>query len=74
MAATEKGHLTDVAVKSSLKPFTPVELFWQPEVILDFHSNDLKFEALDKNSNVYYDKWTIFSVGGGVLANKEMKT
>jgi len=72
LAATGKGHLTDVAIKSSLEPFAPVEFIWLPEIVLDFHPNGMKFEALDSNNKVF-DEWTIFSVGGGALANENMK-
>ncbi len=72
LAATGKGHLTDVAIKSSLEPFAPVELIWAPEIMLPFHPNGMKYEALDENGNIT-NHWTIFSVGGGALANEEMK-
>jgi L-serine dehydratase len=72
LAATGKGHLTDVAIKTSLEPYAPVELIWLPEIVLPFHPNGMKFEALGKNGNPT-NEWTIFSVGGGALANEEMK-
>jgi len=72
LAATGKGHLTDEAINSSLQAFAPVELIWLPEIILSFHPNGMKFEALDKDDAVS-DEWTVFSVGGGALANEAMK-
>ena len=72
MAATGKGHLTDVAIESSLTPFAPVEFIWTPDIVLPFHPNGMKYEALDIQNNVL-DEWTIFSVGGGALANEDMK-
>ena len=72
MAATGKGHLTDVAILSSLESFAPVEFVWQPEIVLPFHPNGMKYEALDNQNNLL-NEWTIFSVGGGALANEEMK-
>jgi len=72
LAATGKGHLTDVAIKNSMESFAPVELVWFPEIILPFHPNGMKYESLDKNGCVT-DKWTIFSVGGGALANEDIK-
>jgi len=71
LAATGKGHLTDVAVKNSLQPIAPVELVWQPNIILPFHPNGMKYEALDQHNTVF-DEWTVFSVGGGALANEQM--
>lgn len=72
LAATGKGHLTDVAIIDSLEPIAPVKIVWLPEVFLQFHPNGMKFEALNKEDNVL-NEWTIFSVGGGALANEEMK-
>ena len=72
LAATGKGHLTDVAIKSSMESIAAVEFIWSPEIVLPFHTNGMKYEALDKNGNVT-DEWTVFSVGGGALANEKMK-
>jgi L-serine dehydratase len=69
LAATGKGHLTDVAIKSSIEPFAPVTIHWLPEVILPFHPNGMKFQAVDTNGNTT-DEWIIYSVGGGALANE----
>ncbi len=35
-----------------------------PEFIHPYHTNGMKFEALDENGNVLKD-WLVFSVGGG---------
>lgn len=69
LAATGKGHLTDVAILESLTPTAPTEIIWKPEVFLPFHPNGMMFEALDTNGNVT-DTDTIFSVGGGQLARE----
>ena len=69
LAATGKGHLTHSAILSVLEPLAPTEIVWKADVVLDFHPNGMLFEAL-KGGEVY-DKWTIFSVGGGSLANEE---
>jgi L-serine dehydratase len=71
LAATGKGHLTDVAILRSLEPVAPVELIWMPEVFLPFHPNGMKYESIDKQGNKT-DEWTVFSVGGGALANEDM--
>ena len=67
LAATGKGHLTDMAIESVLQPAAPTEIVWQPDVVLAFHPNGMRFEAL--RSGQVYDEWVIYSVGGGALAN-----
>lgn len=68
LAATGKGHFTDKAILDSLAP-KEVELVWKPETFLPFHNNAMLFEALD-NSGGLIDKWEIYSVGGGNLADQ----
>lgn len=68
LAATGKGHFTDKAIIDSLAP-VEVELVWKPETFLPFHNNAMLFEALDINADVV-DKWEIYSVGGGNLADQ----
>ncbi len=70
LAATGKGHLTDVAVMHTLKP-TPTEIIWKPEVYLPFHPNAMTFEAYQGDSKT--DEWTIYSIGGGDLADEDTK-
>ena len=65
LAATGKGHLTDVAIIQTLKP-KPTELIWKPNIFLPFHPNGLDFEALGCNDEVI-DKWRVYSVGGGTI-------
>ena len=69
LAATGKGHLTHSAILSVLEPIAPTEIVWRTDIVLDFHPNGMLFEAL--RGNEVYDSWTIFSVGGGSLANEE---
>ncbi len=69
LAATGKGHLTDVAILDVLTPAAPTELVWEPSTFLPFHSNGMKFEALNSDNNPV-DEWMIYSVGGGALANE----
>lgn len=66
LAATGKGHLTDVAIENTLKP-VPSEIVWMPGTVLSFHPNGMKFEALDENGKTIND-WVVFSIGGGELA------
>ncbi len=68
LAATGKGHFTDKAILDSLAP-KEVELVWKPETFLPFHNNAMLFEALDAAGSVI-DKWEIYSVGGGNLADQ----
>ncbi|MDR1459897.1 MAG: L-serine ammonia-lyase [Bacteroidales bacterium] len=72
LAATGKGHLTDVAIKSSLGTKAVIEFIWQPYVILPFHPNGMKYEAFDEH-DILIKEWTIFSIGGGALANEDFK-
>jgi L-serine dehydratase len=67
LAATGKGHLTDVAINDVLSPTAPVNIIWKPEVFLPFHPNGMKFEALDGTGKVY-DSWIVYSIGGGALS------
>ena len=67
LAATGKGHMTDVAINEVLAPTAPVTISWQPGVFLPFHPNGMKFAAIDGNHNVT-DEWTVYSIGGGALS------
>ena len=46
LAATGRGHLTDVAIRSVLEPLAPVEFVWKPTVFLPFHPNGMLFEGI----------------------------
>ena len=69
LAATGRGHLTDQAILDILKPHGMVELVWEPSIFKPFHPNGMRFEALADDSNVV-DDWTVYSVGGGALAEE----
>lgn len=69
LAATGKGHMTDVAIIDTLRPHAPLDLLWEPEIFLPFHPNGMLFKSKDENGNVT-DEWTVFSVGGGALAEE----
>ena len=69
LAATGKGHMTDTAIIDTLKPHAPLNLIWEPEVFLPFHPNGMLFKSKDENGKVT-DEWTVFSVGGGALAEE----
>jgi L-serine dehydratase len=68
LAATGKGHLTDVAIYDVLRPYGEVELVWEPSIFKPFHPNGMRFEALVGGEVV--DDWTVYSVGGGALAEE----
>ena len=68
LAATGKGHLTDFIIIKTLAP-KEVEVVWEPEVVKEFHTNGMKFEALDADKNITAE-WTVFSIGGGSLAEE----
>ena len=69
LAATGKGHMTDKAILDVLTPIAPTHIIWQPKVFLPFHPNGMLFEAYDAAGNKQ-DDWTIYSIGGGTLANE----
>lgn len=73
LAATGKGHFTDVAILSILEPVAPTEIIWLPKIVLPFHTNGMLFEAIDKDGKVI-DSWTVFSIGGGNIANEELNS
>ena len=68
LAATGKGHLTDVAIYDVLTPYGEVDLVWEPSVFKPFHPNGMRFEAIVDGGVV--DDWTVYSVGGGALAEE----
>lgn len=69
LAATGRGHMTDVAVSEPFAP-TPVELLWQPEQLLPRHPNGVRFEALDEAGTVIASR-AVYSVGGGALLDED---
>ncbi len=69
LAATGRGHMTDVAINDVLEPHAMVEILWQPHIFFPFHPNGMTFKAFDDNKKKL-DEWTVFSVGGGALAEE----
>ncbi|MFT4223550.1 L-serine ammonia-lyase, iron-sulfur-dependent, subunit alpha [Dysgonomonas sp.] len=70
LAATGKGHLTDDAIIKTLHPYSS-EIVWVPEIVLPYHTNGMKFEAI-KNGKPN-DEWIIYSIGGGDLSDGSKK-
>ena len=69
LAATGKGHMTDVAIIDTLQPYAPVEIVWKPRIFLPFHPNGMTFKSFDADKK-QTDEWTVFSIGGGALAEE----
>lgn len=68
LAATGKGHLTDIAIAEAFAP-RKVEFVWMPEIYLPLHPNALRLEALNRAGQVL-DEWVVYSVGGGKILNE----
>lgn len=69
LAATGRGHLTDVAVSDVLSRVAPTEILWAPDIVLPFHTNGMTFRALDAEGNVSATR-TYFSIGGGDIVEE----
>lgn len=69
LAATGKGHLTDKAILSILEPVASAAILWKPDVFLPFHPNGMTFKAFGNNGELLKE-WTVFSIGGGDLAEE----
>lgn len=69
LAATGKGHLTEQAILAVLNPVAPTTILWEPKIFLPFHPNGMLFESFDAEGK-QKEKWTIYSIGGGTLANE----
>lgn len=72
LAATGKGHMTDLAILNVLQPISPTEIIWQPDIFLPYHPNGMKFRAVDANG-ITLDEWTVYSIGGGDIAEEGEK-
>lgn len=64
LAATGKGHHTDLAIKKTIKDKI-VEIIWDEDNELPLHPNGMKFTAVIDDKVV--DSWNVYSVGGGDL-------
>eukprot|EP01029_Cantina_marsupialis_P012159 TRINITY_DN26840_c0_g1_i1.p1 TRINITY_DN26840_c0_g1~~TRINITY_DN26840_c0_g1_i1.p1 ORF type:complete len:566 (-),score=215.24 TRINITY_DN26840_c0_g1_i1:43-1740(-) len=83
LAATGKGHMTDVAIVSALKDndTVNVEIIWKPDVTLPKHPNAMEFRSFETITTIDLDetesherklvnKWVCFSVGGGAIIDE----
>jgi len=71
LAATGKGHLTDVVITHALAPF-PVYFIWEPDQVLPLHPNGMCFEALD-SAGQPLASWVVYSPGGGAILGEGEK-
>lgn len=69
LAATGKGHLTDKAVLDVLTPSVPAEIAWEPDTVLPFHTNGIRFEAIGEDGQSLGSE-TFFSIGGGDIVRE----
>lgn len=69
LAATGRGHHTDMAITRGLAP-KEVELVWRADVVKPFHPNGMFFEAFNSLDEVM-DTWLVYSIGGGYLATED---
>ena len=66
LAATGKGHLTDVAIEDVLSSAGKVKINWFADIVLDYHTNGMKFIAYDTEGEILSER-VVFSVGGGKI-------
>lgn len=67
LAATGKGHMTDVAITDVLGVNHKLEIVWKPKIFLPFHPNGMEFKAFDEHQELL-GSWVVYSVGGGALS------
>ena len=79
LAATGKGHLTDIAIEEAFSTWKhtdketlesnerrsgDVTIEWMPKEFLQVHPNGMKIASKNIEGDLY-DKWTYYSIGGG---------
>lgn len=67
LAATGKGHMTDVAIIDVLGVNHKLEIVWKPKIFLPFHPNGMEFKAFGVHQELL-GSWVVYSVGGGALS------
>jgi L-serine dehydratase len=72
LAATGKGHLTDVAIKNVFGE-RKLEIEWKPEIFLPRHNNALCFLSFDE-AGKELSSWKAYSIGGGAIIDDENDT
>lgn len=69
LAATGKGHMTDVAIEEVFAheaPGIPLSIEWLPDVFLPYHPNAMIFRAFNSSDEIVFSM-TAYSVGGGAI-------
>lgn len=69
LAATGKGHLTDKAVLDVLSPKITTEIAWEPDTVLPFHTNGIRFTAFTEEGATLGQE-TFYSIGGGDIVRE----
>lgn len=69
LAATGRGHLTDKAILDVLTSVVPTEIDWQPDTVLPFHTNGMKFTSYDAEGRELKSE-TFYSIGGGDIVRE----
>ncbi len=64
LAATGKGHLTEVVLREILPP-EKTTILWRKDQYQPQHPNAMLFEAIDSDGTIA--KWLVFSIGGGAI-------
>jgi len=72
LAATGRGHFTDVAIYNTLNPI-PCDIIWKPFIFLPYHPNGMDFEAYCSKGDLI-EKWRVYSVGGGSIKDEQTVT
>ena len=71
LAATGKGHMTDKAISYELGE-DRTEIIWEPDVVLPYHPNGMRFTAYNEAGEMT-DDWTVYSVGGGRIDDQGVR-
>lgn len=71
LAATGKGHMTDVAILRVLEPQGDVTIHWEPATFLPFHPNGMKFAVRQPDGSLF-DEWIVYSIGGGAITDSDI--
>ena len=79
LAATGKGHLTDIAIVGGLPDNSQVDLEWAPHEVLPTHTNGMRFRALGEvgeskaidelSGRGVLGEYICYSVGGGSIVD-----
>lgn len=68
LAATGRGHNTDIALKKVFDPM-PLEIIFMNGISLPLHPNGMIFKAFSERRLM--DTWNVYSIGGGDLRDEE---